>query len=73
MSTPVVSVIAVLITNRALCQECITTKSHMKPEAFDMALTALSHGVKVDRYANGLCGDCGREGLVYAIDRPPRP
>ncbi len=64
------SVITALITNRALCRECIATKTNMKPEAVDTAIKAISRGVKIDHYVNGMCADCRNDRLVYAIDRP---
>jgi hypothetical protein len=67
------STISALIANRALCRECIASKAAMKPDAVDAAIIALSRsGVKVDRYANGMCLDCGQDGMVVAIDRPIR-
>ena len=64
------SVITALITNRALCRECIATKTKMKPEAVDTAMRVIARGVKIDHYANGVCADCHNDRLVYAIDRP---
>jgi hypothetical protein len=62
-----------LIVNRALCRECIADKTAMQPDAVDVAIIALARsGLKVDRYANGMCLDCGRDGMVVAIDRPTR-
>ena len=69
----VTSAITALIANRALCRECIAGGTNMKPEAVDEAVKALSRAVKVDRYPNGTCVECGEETLVFAIDRtPPR-
>ena len=67
------SAIPALITNRALCRECIAGNTAMQPDAVDAAIIALSRsGLKVDRYANGMCLDCGRDGMVVAIDCPMR-
>jgi hypothetical protein len=65
------SVIPALIANRALCRNCIATKTAMTPDGVDRTLAGLSRDVRIDRYANGLCLECHHEGLVFAIDRPP--
>ena len=63
--------IAALIAQHAMCRECLAAKSDMKPEAVDAAIAALSNTVKIDRYVNGICLDCRRSALVFAIDRTP--
>jgi hypothetical protein len=63
--------IAALIVNRALCRGCIAAKTSMKGDAVDAAIVGLSRSaVKVHRYPNGTCVECGANRLVYAIDRP---
>ena len=65
--------ITALIANRALCRECIAARTAMPPDGVDAAIATLSRTtVRVDRYPNGTCLECGRDGLVYAIDRPGR-
>ncbi len=67
------SAIPALIANHALCRDCIASKTAMTPDCVDRAIVGLSRAaVRVDRYANGVCLDCGREALVFAIDRPPQ-
>lgn len=65
------SAIPALIANHALCRHCIAAKTAMTPDGVDRTIAGLSRAIRIDRYANGLCLDCGREGLVFAIDRPP--
>ena len=62
--------LSALLADRAMCLECLATKAAMNPDAVDAALAALSQAVKIDRYANGTCPECGEDGLVFAIDRP---
>ena len=64
--------IQAIIENHALCRNCIASKTAMTPDAVDRAIAALARAIKIDRYASGMCLDCGREGLVFAVDRPPR-
>jgi hypothetical protein len=64
--------IASLITNRALCRDCISTQTGMDPMAAEQAVKKLAYSTPVDHYLNGTCLECRREALVYAIDRPPR-
>ena len=61
--------IAALIAVRALCRKCIALQTRTTPDAVDAAILALSRSLKIDRYANGTCRDCGTETLVFAIDR----
>ena len=67
----IVSLITTLITNRALCRDCISAKTLMKPEAIDTAIEVLARTVNIDHYPNGTCAECGLDGMVFAIDRPP--
>jgi hypothetical protein len=63
--------ISALITNRALCQECIGQNAGLEPEAVERAIQTMSRGgMKIDHYPYGTCADCGEDGLVFAIDRP---
>ena len=64
------SIIGSLISERALCLECLATKTEMKPDAVNAALSMLGRAVKIDRYPAGTCVECGTDGLVFAIDRP---
>jgi hypothetical protein len=66
-----VSALTTLIANRALCRDCIAEKAAITPDSVERIIADLSRAVKVDHYANGLCVDCRRSRLVYAIDRPP--
>jgi hypothetical protein len=67
------SAINQLIANHALCRDCIARHAAIRPDDVDAALIVLSRTVKrVDRYAHGMCLECGRERLVFAIDYPPR-
>ena len=62
--------ISALITNRALCPNCIGQQVGMQPKAVESAINAMGRGgMKIDHYPNGTCLDCGEDGLVYAIDR----
>jgi hypothetical protein len=63
--------IAALITNRALCCECIAVKTGMEPQAAEQAVKALGYVTTVHNYMNGTCLECRKSALVYAIDRPP--
>lgn len=65
------SAIPELITNYALCRECIASKMAMTPDGVDRAIAELSRRIRIDRYANGMCLECGCEALVFAVDRPP--
>jgi hypothetical protein len=67
------SAITALIAERAMCRECLATKTDMDARAVDSAIAALSGTVKIDRYLNGTCLDCRKSALVFAIDRPPNP
>jgi hypothetical protein len=69
---PTPSPIPALIANHALCRHCIAAKTAMTPDGVDRTIAGLSRTMKIDRYANGMCLECHREGLVFAIDRPPR-
>ena len=63
--------ISALITNRALCPDCIGRNAGLKPEAVEKAIHVMSRGgMKIDHYPHGTCADCGEDGLVFAIDRP---
>ena len=66
------STIPALIANHALCRNCIASKTAMTPDSVDQAIAGLSQGIRIDRYATGKCLECGREGLVFAVDHPPR-
>ena len=66
------SAIPALIANHALCRNCIAAKTAMTPDGVDVAIAGLSQAIRIDRYANGMCLDCRREGLVFAVDRPPQ-
>ena len=66
------SAIPALIANHALCRNCIASKTAMTPDGVDRAIAGLSRAIRIDRYANGMCQECGREALVFAVDRPPR-
>ena len=68
---PTNSALPDLIANHALCRNCIASKTALTPDGVDRAIAALSRGIRIDRYANGMCLECGRERLVFAIDRPP--
>jgi hypothetical protein len=65
------SVIPALIANNALCRNCIAAKTAMTPDDVDRAIAVLSRAIRIDRYANGTCLECRREGLVFGVDRPP--
>jgi hypothetical protein len=69
---PTTSSIPALIANHALCRHCIAAKTAMTPDGVDSTIAQLSRAMRIDRYANGLCLECRSEGLVFAIDRPPR-
>ena len=69
---PTTSPIPALIANHALCRNCIAAKTAMTPDGVDSTIAGLSVAVRIDRYANGTCLECRREGLVFAIDRPPQ-
>jgi len=71
-TTSATSAIPALITNHALCRDCIAGKTAMTPDGVDRAIAELSRAMRIDRYANGMCLECGREALVFAFDRPPR-
>ena len=58
-----------LITNRALCRDCIAACMDATPSTVDAQIISLSRAVKVDRYAAGTCFECGRQRLVFAIDK----
>jgi hypothetical protein len=63
--------ISALITNRALCRNCIGQQVGMKPEAVETVIKVMGRGgMKIDHYPHGTCLDCGNDGLVFAIDRP---
>jgi hypothetical protein len=64
--------IKALIVEHALCRSCIAAQTQTTPDTVDDALADLSDRVKIDRYAQGVCSECGSETLVFAIDRPPR-
>ena len=66
------SAIPALITNNALCRNCIASKTAMTPDGVDQAIAGLSRGIRIDRYATGMCLECGSEGLVFAVDHPPQ-
>ena len=66
------SAIPALIANHALCRHCIAAKTAMTPDGVDHTIAGLSRAIRIDRYANGMCLECGREGLVFAVDCPPR-
>lgn len=62
--------LATLILHRALCRKCIAKKTGLDAEAVDAVLVLLSQSaVKVDRYPNGKCLECGARGRVFAINR----
>jgi hypothetical protein len=65
------SAIPALIANHALCRNCIAAKTAMTPDGVDHTIARLSRAIRIDRYANGMCLECGREGLVFAVDCPP--
>ena len=65
-----ISPIMALITNRALCLDCIAEKTGMDNSAAEQAIKSLSYSVRVDHYLYGTCRQCYQEALVYAIDRP---
>jgi len=52
-------------------RNCIAGKMAMTPDDVDRAIAELSQGIRIDRYANGMCLECGCEALVFAVDRPP--
>jgi hypothetical protein len=60
-----------LLANHALCRNCIAGKTAMTPDGVDRAIAGLSRTIRIDRYANGMCLECGCEALVFAVDRPP--
>ena len=64
--------IPALIMNNALCRNCIASKTAMTPEGVDQAIAGLSRRIRIDRYASGMCLECGSEGLVFAVDHPPQ-
>jgi hypothetical protein len=66
------SAIPALIANNALCRNCIASKMAMTPDGVDRAIVGLSRTIRIDRYASGMCLECGREALVFAVDRPPQ-
>lgn len=68
---PTDSAIPELIANHALCRNCIASKTALTPDGVDRAIAGLSQRIRIDRYANGMCLECGRERLVFAVDRPP--
>ena len=65
------STITALIAERAMCLGCLATRTATTPEAVDATLSLLGETLKIDRYPAGMCLECGEEGLVVAIDRPP--
>jgi hypothetical protein len=65
------SAIPALIANHALCRDCIAAKTATTSDRVDDTIAILSRTIRIDRYANGTCLECRREGLVFAVDCPP--
>ena len=63
--------VATLITNRALCCDCIAQRVGLEPAAVEAVIRRVAQTIRVDLYLNGTCLDCRKSALVYAIDCPP--
>jgi hypothetical protein len=63
------AVIAILIMDRPLCLECLSTKTDLPLTEVDRYLGVIETSLQLDRHPHARCHACGIETAVFALHR----